>query len=441
VDNVSSGAMIPVPPVPGGVVSTAVISELGVHEWTLSNGARVLLKPTDFKADQIVFSAFSPGGSSLASDKDAFVHENAGLAVEVGGVGGFDQVELEKRLAGKAAGASPYIASLEEGMGGAASPRDVETMFELVYLYFTAPRKDSAAFEAFRQSARAMMEHQSADPASAFSDTLTRVVTNYHPRVRLIDTRMIDSLDLNRSIEFYRDRFSDAGDFTFVFVGNFTPDSIRPLVEKYLASLPSTGRQEKWRDTGIRPPTGVVKKVVRRGLEPKSQTTIRFSGPLEFTRANRFAIAALGEVLTIRLREVLREDLGGTYGASASGGTARDPWESYGFSVNFGSAPERVESLTQTVFAEIDSLKANGASQQDVDKVKETLKRSYETNLRENGYWMSQLVSLYRLGEDPRQLLTYPQLVETLTPELIRQAAIRLLPADNYIQVTLLPER
>ena len=441
VDNVSAGAMIPTPPTAGRVTATTTIPELGITEWRLSNGARVVLKPTDFKADQILFSAFSPGGSSLASDRDAFVLENAGIAVDIGGVGSFDAVALEKKLAGKAAGASPFIGALEEGMSGSASPKDVETMFELIYLYFTAPRRDSSAWLAFMQSARAMMEHQSADPASAFSDTLTRVMTNYHPRVRLVNSKMLDSLDLNRSIEFYKQRFAEAGDFTFMLVGNFAIDSIKPLVEKYLASLPTTGRQEKWVDNGVRPPTGVVKKVVRRGLEPKSQTIIRFTGPVEYTRANRFALNTLSEILNIRLREVLREDLGGTYGASASGGASRDPYPSYSFGISFGSAPDRVDKLVETVFAEIDSLRTNGPKQTDIDKVKETLRRTHETNQRENGYWLGQLSAYYRLGDDPRILLTYPQLVETLTPDLVKQSAIRFLRKENYVQVTLLPER
>jgi zinc protease len=314
-------------------------------------------------------------------------------------------------------------------------------MFQLIHAYFTSPRKDSAAYEAFRQSTRAMLEHQSSDPGSAFSDTLTRVVTNYHPRVRLIDAKMLDSLDLNRSIEFYKERFADASDFTFLLIGNFAVDSIRPLVEKYIGSLPSTGRREQWRDTGIRPPTGVVKRVVRRGIEPKSQTTIRFSGPVEYTRANRFALSALSEVLTIRLRETLREELGGTYSVGASGGASRDPWQSYSFGISFGSAPDKADRLVEAVFAEIDSLQKNGARQVDVDKVKETLKRSFETNMRTNGYWLGQLTAYFRLGDDPRVLLTYPQLVDTLTPELVRDAAVRFLKRDNYIQVMLMPER
>jgi zinc protease len=440
-DNVSDEALIPVPPTPGSVASSTSIGELGVTEWRLSNGARVVLKPTDFKADQILFSAFSPGGSSLASDADAFVLENAGLAVEVGGVGTFDAISLGKKLAGKAAGVSPFIGSLEEGMSGVAAPADLETMLELAHLYFTSPRRDSAAYEAFRQSVRASLEHQAADPANALSDTLTRVITNYHPRIRLLSAPLLDSLDLDRSLAFYRDRFADAGDFTFVFVGNFTPDGIKPMVEKYLASLPTAGRKETWRDNGVRPPTGVVKREVRRGLEPKSETTIHFSGPLEYTRANRFAVSSLAEILNIRLREVLREDLGGTYGASASGGASRDPWSSYALSISFGAAPDRVEALGTAVFQEIDSLKANGARQQDVDKVKETLRRSYETNLKENGYWLGQLSAYYRIGDDPRLLLSYPQVIESLTPDLVKQSATRFLRTDNFIQVTLLPQR
>jgi zinc protease len=440
-DSVSDAALIPVPPVPGSVTSVQRIEELGVTEWILSNGVRMVLKPTDFKQDEIRMSGFSPGGTSLASNSDAFVMENASIAIEVGGIGAFDQVALSKRLAGKAAGASPYISSLEEGIGGSASPKDVETMFELVHLYFTSPRKDSSAFEAFKQSARAMLENASADPDGVYSDTLTRVLTNYHPRVRLISAGMLDSLDLDRSLTFYKERFADASDFTFVVVGNFSVDSLRPLVEKYIASLPALNRRETWRDNGVRPPSELVKKVVRRGLEPKGQTSLIFTGPVEFTRANRFALGALSEVLSIRLREVLREALGGTYDVSAYGSASRDPWQSYSFSISFGSAPERVDTLVRAVFAEIDSLKANGPKAQDIDKVRETMRRAYETNLTQNGYWMGQLVAYYRLGENPRQILSYPEVIATLSAELVRAAASRFLDASRYIQLSLLPER
>jgi zinc protease len=226
------------------VVSQRNLAEIGVTEWTLSNGVRVVLKPTDFKADEIQLSAFSPGGTSLASDADAFVLENAVIAVSVGGVSQFDQVALEKRLAGKAAGVSPYLSRLDEGISGFAAPADVQTMFELVYLYFTSPRRDSGAFEAFRTQARSMLQHTGADPSQAFADTITRVLSNYHPRIRLENAAMIDSLDLDRSLAFYRDRFSDASDFTFLLVGISTSTAFGLTLSSTSAgSLPQADRK------------------------------------------------------------------------------------------------------------------------------------------------------------------------------------------------------
>jgi zinc protease len=180
---------------------------------------------------------------------------------------------------------------------------------------------------------------------------------------------------------------------------------------------------------------------VHRGLEPRSQTALIFTGPTEYTRSNRFALSVLSEVLNIRLREVLREDLGGTYGVSAGGSASRDPWESYSFSISFGAAPERIDSLVQVVFTEIAAIQENGAREADLEKVRETLRRSYETNLTQNGYWLGQLTAWYRLGEDPRQILTYPAVLATLSSDIVRDAARRYLRSSNYVQATLRPER
>jgi zinc protease len=440
-DSVGAGALVASPPTAGRVVSERADTALGTREWTLSNGVRVILKPTDFKADEILLSGFSPGGTSLVPDSAYWRVAFASQLVELGGVGNFDAIALQKKLAGKAAGANPYIATEYEGISGRASPKDIETLFQLVYLHFTAPRRDSSAVLAFKQNAKAMLAHRSSDPEAAFADTLSAVLSQHHPRVRPITPELVERLDLDRSLALYRDRFADAGDFTFVIVGTFRPDSLRPLVEQYLGGLPATGRREAWRDIGVRPPTTVVTRDVRRGIEPKSQSRIVFTGDFEYTPENRLALRALGDVLEIKLRERLREALGGTYGADVYARPSRIPRAEYGLTVAFGSAPQRVDELTAAVFAEIDSLKARGPSAEDLAKVKEIYVRQHETDLKQNGWWLGQLGAYAQSGESTALLLSYPRRVAALTPEIVRDAARRWLDKGRYVKVTLLPEK
>jgi zinc protease len=316
----------------------------------------------------------------------------------------------------------------------------METMLQLVHLYFTAPREDTTAYRAFVSNARAALANRGRNPQAAFQDTLQVTLAQHHPRVRPLTAARLDELDLKTAMRFYRDRFADASDFTFVIVGNVTPDSLKPLAERYLGSLPSTRRKESWKDLGIAPPKGVVAREVRAGIEPKAQTQLVFTGPFEYTAANRFALRALGEVLNIKLREQLREELGGTYGVSVSTQPVRIPRPEYAVSIAFGSSPERAEQLTKAVFAQIDSLKAKGATAEDVAKVKETQLRSRETSLKQNGYWLGQLAAYDQNGEDPRGILEYDRRIATLTPAMVREAANRYLNVNNYVQMRLYPE-
>ena len=440
VDTVTDAPLVAVVPEPAAITSEEYVDEVDVTVWELANGVRVLLKPTDFKDDEVVIRAWSPGGSSLASDEDYVAATTATSVVAQGGLGEFSLVDLQKVLAGKAVRVSPFIASIAEGLSGSASPTDIETMFQLVYLYFTAPRRDEEAYLSFKSRMNAFMANRSADPMSAYRDTAMVTLTQHHHRTRPPSQELYEEMDLDVSYAFYKDRFADASDFVFVIVGTFDPDSIKPLVQTYLGGLPSIGREETWRDEGIMPPTGVVEKTVYKGIEPKSQTQIVFTGPFEWTRENRYAITSLASSLRIRLREVLREDMGGTYGVGVSGIGNRYPREEYTFRISFGTAPERLEELTVAVFQQIDSIKTFGPTQDDIDKVKETQRRQRETNLRENGYWLSQLISYERYGLDIRDILTYDELVASLTTETVQKAAELYLRTDNYVQISLYPE-
>ena len=441
VETAASATIAERPATPGRVVTRDSIPEIGVTRWTLSNGVRVILKPTTFKADQVLMSAWSPGGSSLLPDSLWSRAREATLLVGEGGVGSLSRIDLQKALAGKAVSVGPSIGELTEGMSGSASPKDLPTLFELTYAYFTAPRADSSAVLSLRQRFRAFFVNRGASPEAAFSDTLGVTLTSHHPRTTPVSSETIDSLDLAASMRFYRDRFADAGDFTFVFVGNVSPQELEPLAVTWLGALPTTGRKEEGRDIGVRRPTGVVRREVRRGTEPKSLTQMIFSGPFEWTRENRYAIASLEEVLRMRLRDVLREELSGTYGVQVSASPQRQPRPQFDLSIGYGSSPEKATSLEQAVFAQIDSIQRTGPTAGELEKVREIQRRSEETNLKENGYWLSALVSYDREGVDPGRILRGEELRALLTADLVRDAARKYLDRQNYVLVRLLPEQ
>ncbi len=440
-DDVSDAPLLEAEPRPGSVTTERSIPELGVTEWELSNGARVLLKPTDFKEDEVLFSAYSPGGYSLVPDRDHIAGETAATVVSASGLGTLDATALQKRLAGQAVRVVPYIGATEEGVRGSASPRDLEMLLQLVHLSFTAPREDSAAFEGLRARQRAVLENLGANPEQTFFDSIRVVLAQHHPRARPVSMSTLDSMDLGRSLEIYRDRFADAGDFTFVFVGNFEPAALRPLVERYVASLPATGREERSRDLGIDYPTGVVEKAVRKGVEPKALTQLIFTGTFEFDAANMRALQSLTDVLRTRLREDLREEQSGTYGVSVNWSADAAFDTTYSVGIGFGSDPARRDELVGHVFAQIDRLKAAPPTDMELAIAKEQQRRALQTQRRENAFWMRELVAHDVRGWDPLHILHLDEEIEAVTPDAVQDAARRYLDTGNYVHGWLVPER
>ena len=435
-----SAKLVNVDPVAGRIVSESQVKSVGITEWKLSSGVRVLLKPTDFNADQINFTAYSPGGASLLSDASFVAASAADLIPMTSGVGTFSVIDLQKFLAGKQVSVSPSIENLSEGISGTGSQRDVETMLQLVYLYFTQPRLDTSQVNTFFGRYKGVLANRSASPEAAFSDTLQVTLAQHSVREQPVSAEMLDRIDAAKSFAFYKDRFSDASGFTFIFVGNFNLDSVKPLVAKWLGSLPSTGKKETWRDTGVRPPLGIVQRVVKKGAEPKARTALIFTGPFEFTRQNRYYLSALAELLNIKLREALRENMGGTYGVSVSPGATRDPVPSYRFSIGFGSAPERLEDLTAAALAQIDSVKRFPATPEYLNKVKEAALRARETAIKQNGYWMAQIATFDQNGWALDEIPNGDKLITSLTAENLQHAAQLYLRTDNYVRVSLYPE-
>ena len=469
-DAVSTGPLVANPPAPGVVESVSRYPDsTNVTEWVLGNGVRVVLKPTDFKNDEVLVTAFSPGGTSLAPDATFRSAQQASAVVSLGGVGDFSAIALDKKLAGQAVTVRPYVDEREEGFDGSASPEDLETLFQLIHLYFTAPREDADAFDAYMQRIEGVLQNRSARPDAAFVDTLQVTLAQYHPRRAPFTLATLPELDLGDALAFYRDRFRDASDFTFVFVGAFEPAEVQPLVEQYLATLPTTGREEAPRDLGVRAPDGVIEKIVRRGIEPKARVQLVYSGMLDAridtlayadsvlinetwvpvadsiyaarhaaARAERFLLGALADALEIRLREILREDLGGVYNVGVSAGADRMQG-TYTVSIGFGSDPDRVDELLAAVFDEIERFRMEGPDDA-LEKVREADRREQELAQRENGAWLSALAAAYRYGEAPIGYLDRTDLIESLSYGALRGAAQFYLKDDRYVQVVLLPE-
>jgi len=427
-------------PTPGMVVEERSIPDLNITEWTLANDVRIVLKPTEFKDDELLFRAFSPGGYSLSSLDEHMSASNAGQVVALGGVGVFSAVDLQRKLAGKVVGVSPSVGELTEGLAGRASPQDMETLFQLIHLYFKAPRKDETAFQALKVQMGAVLGNRSNSPQAAFGDTLTVTMAQGHPRARPLSTETFDEIDLDEAFAFYQDRFADASDFTFVFVGAFEPGEIRPLVETYLGSLPDLDREESWVDLDIDPPTGVIEKEVRKGVEPQSQTQIIFSGPFDYTHENRLGIRILTSVLESRFHEIIREEMSGTYGVSVGRSYEAFPDPNYSIGISFGSDPDRVEELTEAIFSEVRNIQENGPSAEDVETAKEQARRTKETSVQENGWWVAQLSFAYQNESDPL-LLVDDSRMDAMTPESVMRDANLWLRLDNYVKVSLFPER
>ena len=440
-ETVSGAALLEREPIPGKIVSSRAVPNVGVAVWTLSNGARVLVKPTDFKADEVLFGASSPGGTSLAPDSAYMSAALASQIASLSGLGNFSLVDLGKKLAGKVASVTPAIAATSEGLNGRASPKDLETLFQLVYLSFTAPRLDTSAYKAFENQVAPFLANRSSDPDQVFSDTVSWTMSQHNFRARPLSPATFAEVKPESALAFYRNRFADASDFTFAIVGNVDTVALKPLVERYLASLPALHRTETFRDNGGSPPTGVVDKVVHKGVEPKANTVIEFTGACRYAPETRFAMRALVELFQIKLNETLREQLGGAYSPSVGGSCGRTPRQEYSLIVQFNSSPENVDKLSKSVFALIDSLKTNGPSAADVTKVKEQLTRSREVEVKQNGYWLVNLLGRDQAGEDIGGLLdAYDAMVKNLTGGQIQRAAASYFNEGNYARFVLLPE-
>ena len=437
-DDVGDVPLLAAIPTPGSITAEEQIESIDAVKWTLSNGITVIAKQTDFKNDEVEFRSFSPGGHSLASDNDHVSATYAAQLVSGSGVGPHDNVTLDKLLAGQRVSVSPYIEELFEGFSGSGSPEYMETLFQLITLYATEPRLDPAFFSNYESRLRSVAEINAAEPDSVLFDTLNALLAQNHFRARPLTVELLEELSIECAQAVYGDRFADLSDSTFVFVGAFDWDDLRSLTATYLASLPSTGRAEQWQDHGIDPPPGLEDHVVRSGTEPRSNTILVFAGDMEWSRQENLALDVAGEVLGIRLRERVREQLGGTYSIRVSAGGSSLPDHEYLAYVIFGSDPTRVEELFAEVIAEIDWLR-EGGEQSYLDTVKELMRTSRVEQLRDNGFWLGQIQAAAQRVEPLTEITGFDKRLEALTLEEVASAAERYLTTDRYLRVVLFP--
>jgi zinc protease len=443
VDRGAGDVLLAGPPVGSPVVAERA-RDAGITEWDLANGIRVVLKPTDFNEDQIVFRGVFAGGVSLADDAELVAAQTAVPVISASGLGDLDVTTLQKVMTGKAAAANVFLSEYEAGIAGQASPKDLRTLFELIYLRFTAPRADANAFATVQNQMRLGLANRDNNPAVAFNDAFNRLLTQAHPRARPLTLASLEEMSLERSLAFYRERFSNAAGATFVFVGAFALDAMRPLVEQYLGSLPTSGEPQQWRDHGVRPPPGKVEETVRKGLEPRSQTRLAFPSSIDMDEIRQsMTVLATVALLQNRLRDAVREQLGGTYSVGVRSSLSFVPVENATIFIEFSSDPQRAEELTQRILAEIATLQTEGPTADNVSTVREGLLRQYETNSRQNGAWLGPLSASYLYERDPgpASYLAVPGIWESLTPALLRDALERHVDLEHYVRVTLLPER
>ena len=342
-------------------------------------------------------------------------------------------------LAGKRISVSASISETTESVDGSASTRDLETMFQLVYLRMTAPRKDEEAFGVWKSNMSEQLANRLRVPEVKYALESQDVLYKNHVRRKAPEPADIEKVDLDKSLAFYKSRFGDATDFTFVIVGAFDPAKMKTLVETYLASLPAKGRKEKEKDPGVRRAGGVIKKSWSLGSEPKARVAITFHGDEKWSRDKDRDMFVLSQVLSMRLREILREDMGGVYGVGAGGYLSRRPREERTFGIQFGCAPDAVDKLIKAAMDEIKVAAKEGASADHLDKTKAQFLRERETQLKTNGFWVGWLASSYRFGDDPTMVLDPSKMIARMTSDNVKASAKKYLDAKQYYQAVLMP--
>ena len=442
VETVSDEPLIEELPAPGKIVSSKENELLGVTELTLSNGIKVLLKKTDFKDDQVLMTATSPGGTTMFGNEDIANQKLINSAINLGGVGNFSKTDLAKKLAGKKVNVYVSLGPDCEKVDGSSSPQDIETMFQLIYLYFNKPRMDNDAYASFEERMKSQLTNLDLNPMVSFSDTLSTYLYNGNPRVMRVQLSDFDHISYARMMDLYKERYADASDFIFTFVGNVDTDAIKPLIEQYLATLPSLGRKEpKGReDVYANMQKGITEKRFARSMEtPKASIVGIYSGQLDFTPENMTLLTALKQILDIVYVEKVREEAGGTYGVSVSSQLGYFPKGEVALQTYFDTDPEKADLMNKIVREELQSIAKDGPRIEDFNKTKENMQKKYAENLKENSYWLRVVDDYYFHNLDRHT--PNKAVLDGMTSKQIQEIAQKILSQGNMLEVFMEPAK
>ena len=435
VDKVSNEPLLKEKPQPGKVVKSEQ-GMFGSKILTLSNGVRVILKPTDFKADEIQMRAFSLGGNSLFKTEDLIQYSFIDQIVSLGGLGNFNAVDLDKVLAGKMASVAPYVSSLSEGLKGTCSPKDLETMLQLTYLRFTAPRQDKDAFASFVSRNKAALANKDADPNMALSDSINVALYQRNPRVLSLKASTFDQINYDRVMELYKDRFAEAGDFTFMLIGNIDEKVATPLIEQYLGGLPTIGRKENYRDTKVEIRKGLYNNDFIRKMETAKSTVFMLAhGDVKFNHKNYLMMNIMGQLLDILYTQTVREEVGGTYGVSCFGSVSGMPREEGTFQIMFETDPVKRPEMVKLIRQGIDQYIKEGPKAEDLKKVKEYMLKTFQQNQKENNYWNNALYNYYWANMDVNT--HYVETLNSITLKDLMKFAKDFFGQKNMIEVSM----
>ncbi len=441
VDKVSNEPLMKEAPKGGKIVSENTNAIYGTTELTLSNGVKVYIKKTDFKADEIQMKGVSLGGTSLFPDNDKLEMSYLNSVIQAGGLGNFSKVDLTKMLAGKKVSVNAAIGANTEGITGSCSPKDFETMMQLTYLSFTAPRKDMDAFASLKSRIKAQLESAESNPLSSINDTIQKMMYGYHPRYFSMKPEMVDQINYDRIIEMYKDRFADASDFRFFLVGNVDIEKVKPLIEQYLGALPSTGRKETFRDNHMDIAKGMLENTYAKEQQtPMATVFMLYSGKCKYDLKDNLLMSFLTQALDMVYTEEVREKEGGTYGVSSYGQLSKHPNEKFMLQIVYQTDPAKKDHLNGIIDAQMKKMASEGPTEEHLQKIKEYMLKKYKDNQKENGYWLNNLDEYFYTGVDYTQ--GYEEAVNSITVKDVQKFAADLVNQGNKITVVMtVPEK
>ncbi len=438
VDNISGKKLLEKDPVPGKVISTAANAVFGTTEWTLSNGMKIIFKPTDIKEDELTITGWEDDGASALKDEELTAADFLGDALSAMGLANYSRNDLTKLLAGKRANVSFMISEEQDMVSARTSPKDLETALQLVYLGFTSPRWNETDYKIWFDKVKANLLNADAEPRKAFTDTIGVMMASHNKRSQPTTYKSLDEISFDLLQKVFKQRFSEPGNFTLLFTGKVNPETVKPLLEKYLASLPTAAQKDQYIDRGIRPPKGHAKRdFQRKSTTPRTAIYVNYNGSCDYTADNRLLGAAMRHILELKYIERIREDEGGAYSVRVSFATSKLPVPSFGFVVTFETDPAKADKLLGIVHSEADKFLKSGPSDADLQKFKEYALKQRPEDMKENNWWNSIVQEYYQNNLD--YLSGFEAKVKALDVKAVQEFAKKALGQDNVVEVIMRP--